>query len=295
MSNDKVILLLDDGRAGHLHQSAALAASLIKAQIRTSTDNYNSRTRIEPVSLAAAEALITLPPASLLIGCGRRAAACSLALKKRFGSSVNSIQILNPVVSKRALEHNWDWLLIPMHDYLQGPNIINFLGSLVTTPPPLSRDNSRLVLLLGGATDYLSWDESSLNNWLEQAQQQSMPVTVCCSRRTPRAIVRRLRAWSMHASDHSLVESDDADGYRKALACAAEFWVSGDSINMLAEACASDRPVRVLGAESARGKLQDYIHQLNKRGRFEKNSVPIREAERVAIELIERGALLGLE
>ncbi|MCF6225278.1 MAG: mitochondrial fission ELM1 family protein [Xanthomonadales bacterium] len=272
-----------------------MAASLIKAQIKTSTDNSSSRLRVEPLSLAAAEALTKLPQTTLLVGCGRRAAACSLVLKKRFGANVCSIQILNPVVSVAALERDWDWLLIPSHDHLQGPNIINFLGSLVNTPPPLNRDNPSLALLLGGATDYLSWDESNLNDWLYQAQQHPLPVIICPSRRTPAALVSSLKAWSRHAPDRSFVESNDAGGYRSALACAAEFWVSGDSINMLAEACASDRPVRVLAADSARGKLQNYIHQLNELRRFEKNAVPIREARRVADELIKRGALLGFE
>jgi mitochondrial fission protein ELM1 len=213
-------------------------------------------------------------------------------LKKRFGSNLNNIQILNPVVSARARERDWNWLLIPRHDRLEGPNIINFSGSLVKTPPPLAAEKPRLLLLLGGATAYLPWDESSLNTWLDRAVERGLPVTICPSRRTPAAILQRLKTWLALNPGGRYIDTGNSGLYRQAMGEAAEFWVSGDSINMLAEACASDRSVRVLGAGLVRGKVKRYINELDNLGRFE-SSVPIREAGRVAAELIKRGVLLG--
>lgn len=291
------ILLLDDGRAGHLHQSEALAESLaeslIRAQIKTSTNNSTSAVELARIPLTDAGVLTRLESMTVLIGCGRRAAECSRSMKKRFGSKINSIQILNPVVAAASMhEHYWDWLLVPRHDQLRGPNIINFVGSLVKTPPPPTPGTARLLLLLGGATAYLRWDESSLNVWLDEAGTQELPVVVCPSRRTPPAILDLLRRCSEQNAGWQYVENNDLVAYRQALAQAAEFWVSGDSINMLAEACASERPVRALGAQLARGKVKRYIRELDDLGRFD-GIVPIREADRVADELVKRGAMLG--
>lgn len=213
-------------------------------------------------------------------------------MKKRFGSNLYNIQILNPVVSARARERDWNWLLIPRHDQLVGPNIIRFTGSLVKTPPPLATGNPRLLLLLGGATAYLPWDESSLNTWLDRAEERGLPITICPSRRTPVAILQLLKARLALNPDWRYIGCGNSDLYHQAMGEAAEFWVSGDSINMLAEACASDRPVRVLGASLAHGKVKRYIHELDAMARFE-NCQPIREADRVATGLIHRGVLSG--
>ena len=287
------ILLLDDGRAGHLHQSEALVESLIKAQIKTSIDNCVSAFEVSRIGLSAAESLPRTECMTLLVGCGRRAARCSASMKKRFGIKLNNIQILNPVVKPKLREQSWEWLLLPRHDQQNGPNIITFLGSLVKTPPPFSAGEPHLLLLFGGATDYLCWDESSLNAWLEQAKSSGKAVTLCPSRRTPTTILDSLQSQVLNNPNWSLIASDDSVAFRQAQAEASEFWVTADSINMLAEACASDRPVRALGKEQASGKVKRYLGQLEEIGRFEHCHL-IREADRVALELIKRGALLGL-
>ncbi len=244
------------------------------------------------LTLAQAKQLSTLEQASLIIGCGRRSAQTSAKLKCHLGANTSNIQILNPVATAKQRQLQWDWLLIPEHDGLRGNNIITFHGALVRPPPVFTGSQEYLVILLGGATNNLSWSLPELEVWLEQANKQCNPVILCPSRRTHPAIVERLQLATEHTANWKLVHAKDYDSYQRSLAMAGEFWVTGDSINMVAEACASSRPLRILGTPSSSGKLAHYFSELYRLGRTS-NSQPLQEATRVAQLLLTRGALLG--
>lgn len=184
----------------------------------------------------------------------------------------------------------WDWLLIPEHDDIRGPNILNFHGALVK-PPPLAKLATHLVILLGATSKNLPWDQANLGIWLQQTKTQTRPVILCPSRRTSAATLEQLQQATENNSSWQIVASNNYPAYQQALAQAAEYWVSGDSMNMVAEACASTFPVRILGKEQAAGKFVHYFAQLEQLGRLS-SSTPLIEVTRLAEQLIRRGALL---
>lgn len=61
---------------------------------------------------------------------------------------------------------------------------------------------------------------------------------------------------------------------------------------MVAEACASASTVKIPGKAQAKGKLIQYFKKLDQLGRTT-NSIPLHEVDRVAEQLIMRGALLA--
>ena len=85
--------------------------------------------------------------------------------------------------------------------------------------------------------------------------------------------------------------------YASALAHATHLLVTADSTNLLSEACATGRPVAVLGGETARGRRADLLESLREAGPLvdvdewlDHGPVePLREAPRVAESL--RGLL----
>ena len=53
-----------------------------------------------------------------------------------------------------------------------------------------------------------------------------------------------------------------AQRYRIALACDHRIFVTADSVNLVSEACASGKPVHLLGADRVKGKLARFSRRL---------------------------------
>ncbi len=242
------------------------------------------------ITLAQAKCLARPKYPSLIIGCGRRAARVSAEIRQRLGPTIRNIQILNPVTSPEKQLQMWDWLLIPEHDGIYGSNIINFHGALVN-PPPVASSPTHLVILVGAPSKNLPWNRIDLELWLHQAKAQTKPVILCPSRRTTASILEQLQQAVRNNTDWKIVVANDYSEYQQALMLAAKFWVSGDSINMLAEACASTRPLRILGKKQAGGKLSRYFAKLDQLGRTTA-CTPLIEVTRVAEQLTRRGAII---
>lgn len=298
--------VLDDSRPGHFHQSLALVRAL---GLKSCPERISL-----PRALPSARELAADSGHGLLIACGRRTANCSKKIKKMQPALWTSIQILNPRVSLSGL----DWVLVPQHDGLAGTQVINFLGALTeidqqyldsarTRFPRFGQlDSPRIVMLVGGPGRRARWRQADLKRWLvqlhEQVRQQGGTALILNSRRTPgwaTAMMRQRAADNWHFYYHDQAENP----YAGILAFADRFWVTGDSVTMLAEACSTSKPVRLLGGAKLGGRIRTHWQQLKQRqrllddwktarsGQYE----PLREARRVASILRRRGALLGVE
>lgn len=298
--------VLDDGRPGHFHQSLALVRAL-------GLQSCPERISL-PRALPRARQLTANSGHGLLIACGGRSANCSKEIKKMQPAFWTNIQILNPRVSLSGL----DWVLAPHHDGLSGSQVIDFLGALTEIDQQFLDNararfprfgqlgNPRIVMLVGGPGRRARWRQADLKRWLvqlhEQARQQGGTAMLLNSRRTPGWATTMMKQCATRNS-HFYSHDGDENPYAGILAFADRFWVTGDSVNMLAEACSTSRPVRLLGGERLGGRIRTHCQQLKQRqrllddwktassGKFE----PLQEARRVALVLRRRGALLGFE
>lgn len=246
----------------------------------------------------------------LAIGCGRQGALATRWLKRHV-PGCRAVQILDP---RMATEH-WDAVLAPLHDGLQGANVLRFVGGLHGVDgAALARariahaelsclPSPRTAVLLGGPHSSFDLDRglwlrlcTILHHW--QARDGGS-LLVSSSRRTP--------AWLREAARHDLGDlpglqwHGDGDGpnpYGGLLAWADRIVVTPDSANMLAEACATQVPVLVPALKPVRGKLGELYRDLLERGRVQPlkldyqawDVLPLRETARIAAEL---QALLG--
>jgi len=298
--------VIDDTRPGHLHQSLALVRALELKSCPEVVSLWEA--------LPRARKLSGDDGVGLLIGCGRRAAACSKKIKKFQPAHWTNIQILDP----RSTLESLDWVLAPHHDRTKGPRVINFLGALTEfddqfletsrqqSPGFGDFENPRIVLLVGGPTRRAPWSRSDFKRWLEQLheceKQQGGTAMLLNSRRTPdwaNKLMARFTAGTQHFYRHDTPQNP----YSAILGSADVVWVTGDSVNMLSEACSTSKPVRALGRERLRGRIRLCSQQLAEAGRLfdDWNNPdpgvfkPLREACRVAATLRRRGALLGIE
>jgi mitochondrial fission protein ELM1 len=298
--------LLDDARPGHFNQSLALFTAL---QLNCCPE----RIRL-PEAPRLARGLQSDSQRGLLIGCGRRAAWHSRKIKKQQPTLWTNIQILNPGYSQKG----FDWVLVPEHDGVAGHHVISFVGSLsrineqylekakAEQPEFGTSAQPRLALLIGAPTRRAGWHRRNLKLWLAQLreylQDHGGSAVILNSSRTPRwatALLSRCAGAGIMFYPHD----GASNPYAAALAFADYIWVTGDSVNMLAEACSTNKPVRALGGEKLQGRIRACWQQLLQRGRLAQDWKSPgegpweaqREASRIAALLRRRGALLGIE
>lgn len=304
---------ITDGNAGNVRQAHALAAALGRP-IRDWTLQSRAPWRwVAPRRLPGAASAfgdtfadaLARPP-QLAIGCGRQAALATRLLRSQ-GARV--VQVLDPRIDPR----HWDLVVAPEHDGLDGPNVVRLLGSLhpvdaawlaearahYTLLAALPRP--RTVLLLGGNSSHARLDaaflHSTLDVLLRQLKAEGGSVLATTSRRTPPDIAGDLR--KRLAGHESLVWSGPGDGanpYPGLLAHADRIVCTGDSVNMLSEACATGVPVHVAGGDRVTGRPRRFIDSLLGMGRARLLAgrmepfpvTPLRETARVAAEVKRR-------
>ncbi|MEN1926465.1 mitochondrial fission ELM1 family protein [Luteimonas qiangzhengi] len=312
---------LTDGHAGNLRQALSLAAALGHDAVR----NWRLTPR-RPWRWAAphrlpgakhafgsefARALAT-PPA-LTIGCGRQSALATRLLRD---AGARAVQILDP----RMDPAHWDLVIAPEHDGLEGPNVLNLLGSLnpvddawlaagrADFPLLAELPRPRIALLLGGNSRHARFDRAafealsqSISNVLAD---EGGSVLATVSRRTPAEVTAALRermdsgdgpdkAWPGMAWTGQAGESNPYPGL---LAWADRIVCTPDSVNMVSEACATRAPVFVFEPTGTEGRPRRFLDALLTRGRIRPvdealarfDCEPLRETARIATQVRER-------
>lgn len=297
--------LLSDHAAGNRRQVAALAEALalddaewiepaVPAPLRWLAP-WASALLPWCVPHALRERLRREPP-QLAIGCGRQAAQLTHWLRRRHGCY--AVQILHP----RRDPRGWDLIVTPAHDGVSGPNVLTTLGSLHPwTPQRLNAAAQimpaitnlpapRIALVIGGPTRAFAADQ----RWLERSLARldaavgAASFVISASARTPPEWRRVLQGFA--SSRDALCWTGPEDGpnpYPALLGAAERIVVSADSVNLASEACASGRPVHVLGAELARGRLARFHAALCAAGQVS----PLEAPQRPAAALVETPVL----
>lgn len=303
--------VVSDGHAGNRRQAAALAAALglmaHDCELATRAPWRWLAPRLLPgAAQAFGDAFATARAPALAIGCGRQAALATRLLRAR---GTKAIQILDP----RLDPSHWDFVVVPEHDGLRGPNVITLLGSLnpvddtwlvqarerfaafAVLPQP------RTAVLLGGSSAHARFDRNAfeaLAARLEMAlARDGGSVLVTTSRRTDAKVIAALR--HRYVETPGVVWCGEEDGenpYPGLLAWADRIVCSPDSVNMVSEACATRVPVHVFDPGRVRGRPRAFLDALLARGRIRVmdgalqafDVAPLRETGRVAALLHER-------
>ena len=306
------VVLLSDGRVGHLRQMQALAHALnMQAEIHEFRMLAPWRwmalrwPTFAHVSLDQESRSLLDSPPERVIACGRRAAGFSRLLRER-GSEV--VQILNPGVEPRL----WNLLVVPAHDGLSGANVISLTGSLnriddewleqgrVQFPAIGRLASPRIAVILGGPSKHARFNRGAfevmaarIEYWLAQSGGS---ILLSTSARTPDAIREILRyRYNETPGVIFLNDKDRSNPYAGILSWADCIVCSPDSVNMISEACASTVPVYVSEPQRARGRLRIFLDSMLASGRIQtmprdlklSEQEPMRETQRVA-ELVKQ-------
>lgn len=229
---------------------------------------------IAPLAALGADGNRLAPPwPDLLIASGRKAAAPSIAVRKAAAGRTFTVQVQNPVM---ALDR-FDLVVAPRHDRLAGPNVVSTTGSLHgLTPDVLAHAATRcagevadlarprVLVLVGGANKVYRFGIREAETLAAQLSSLPGSLLVTTSRRTGAEQTAALIAGL--PADRALIWDGTGDNpYPGWLGLADAVVVTGDSVNMVTEACASGRPVYVVDLPGGSAKFRAF-HDLMRAG-----------------------------
>jgi len=200
------------------------------------------------------------PWPDLLIASGRLSVAASIyarARSARAGKACFTIQIQDPVISTR----HFDIVVAPLHDALDGPNVISTLGALHGIAPEKIEEGAKTLaahisglappyigVLVGGANGAYRLGREQILDLAQQlrklADGSKASLLVTPSRRTGSDNIALLRD-SLKDTAAFVWDGQGANPYFGILGLSQTLIVTADSVNMITEACASGKPVYI--------------------------------------------------
>jgi len=254
------------------------------------------------------------PYPDLLISCGRRAVGPARWLRTRSGRQIFAVHILRPYVDTA----DFDLVIAPAHDHLSGPNVLSVTGSLNrVTPARLAEaadrfagslahlPHPRVAVLIGGPNRVYRLDNAAIDRLADGlralVRDHGASLAITASRRTGPAMMARLRDRLQDA--HAYIWDGAGDNpYFGLLGLADAIVVTGDSVNMISEACTTGKPVYVFELEGGGGsKFAAFHEEIYARGLARPfdgafpawQPEPLHETERAARIVLEKLATRG--
>lgn len=209
----------------------------------------------------------------VLISAGERAVGPALEVRRRSNGATYCVHIQHPRVDPAR----FDLVTAPAHDRLAGPNVRVTLGALHrVTRDRIGAESARLgdrfsslpyprvAVLIGGANRAYRFglaEAGDLGRKLaEMARATGCGLLVTTSRRTGLANEDLLRDC-LAGLPVSFWDGAGENPYFAYLGLADAIVVTGDSVNMVTEACFTGRPVHVYRLPGRKGTKFDRFHE----------------------------------
>lgn len=217
------------------------------------------------------------PWPDLVIGAGRRTAPVARAIKARNNGKTALAQIMYP---GRAGAEEFALIAMPTHDEpVEAPNILPVLGAPhgITSnvleraraewkEETASLPSPRIALLVGGSTrrrtftPQMAKELGKLANGMAEASGGSLMVST--SRRTGKGSEDALLGEISVPCQTFRWGQDGSNPYRGYLALADAIIVTGDSVSMCSEVCATEAPVYIYAPSGLITEKHARLHDL---------------------------------
>lgn len=228
----------------------------------------------------------------LIITCGRTGLPYGRYLRRKYHAKL--VHILNPYGGLKQ----FDAVVMPEHDRINGPNIVNYQVGLTTQPKADSAartfmqkfpEGPKLALVVGGTNANQHISPQNIAAW-RTAVKSLLPdlagIAITFSRRTQNETKQLvLEAFSDHLS--CFYDGQGPNPYPGFLSLCSHAAVSTDSMNMVADVAASKCAMMLLPVTGSQPKFQPVLHKLVAQGRadhlaFGRNIAPWDELPKVA-------------
>jgi uncharacterized protein len=235
------------------------------------------------IGLDSAHDPLAPPWPDILITCGRRSTAVSIAIRKRSKGKTLTVHLQNPQTPLSA----FDLVVAHPHDGIEGENVLLVETALHRVTPEILRDararfapifgdlpSPRLGVLLGGRTKnggFRASDVEALLRGLDDHLAQGGSILITPSRRTEAHVTAALRERYAADARVFLWDGSGENPYFGILAFSDRMLVTADSVSMISEAIGTGLPVAVFPLEGLARRhklLLDRLHELGHVLRF---------------------------
>jgi mitochondrial fission protein ELM1 len=280
-----VCWIVTDGSAGMENQCLGLAAALGLSPVVKRVRNRLPWRWLPPQFWLAPLAApgrggdrIEPPWPDILIATGRQSVGLSVAVRKASNGWTFTVQIQNPAIAPG----NFDAVVVPRHDGLSGPNVIQTLGAMngvvaesltaarARFAPQLAHLARPLVACLVGGSNRAYRLTPRLVERLADllaglVSRYGAGLVVTPSRRTgaENEAVLREKLGPLGAE---IWDGRGENPYLGYLVLADAIVVTCDSVNMVSEACATGKPVYVFELEGGSPKFRAFHDQMRRAG-----------------------------
>lgn len=229
--------------------------------------------------LDPAKDALSPPWPDLLITCGRRSTAPSIAIRRASGGRTATVHIQNPQTRLDAFD-----LVFPMkHDGVTGPNAIPLATAIHrVTPEKLAagaaewRDRFAHLprplvgVILGGRNRSYRFTEDIARSLLDRLEAlhaaTGAGLAITPSRRTEPEIKALFAAWAQERGWTHFHSGEGDNPYFGILGLADALIVTGDSVSMLSEAVSTGRPVASVRLEGRSRRHELFLDGLEAAG-----------------------------
>lgn len=247
------------------------------------------------------------PWPELLITCGRRSVALSIAIKKASGGKTFTVHIQDPRVPCRY----FDLIAAPRHDRVVGDNVYPTLGALhKVTPEKLgiaaeqfkdqfaALSKPLIAVLIGGTSKSYNMSPQIADRIAQQLKaltQQGCGMVLTFSQRTGETN-QEIISGQLADTDVMIWDGHGENPYFAMLAMADYILVTSDSVSMITEAASTGKPVLTMALEGGSKKF-DAFHGMMQgegitqpfAGMLEGGShTPLDETGRIAAIVLEK-------
>ena len=194
----------------------------------------------------------------VIISCGRKSVIPSIHLKNIATKKVFNIHIQDPKVDL----NNFDFIVAPEHDALEGQNVINTKGAIhYLTENEINENKDYLksfiknddrkiwTLILGGPTKYYDYSSKNIKHIFtslyELLKKYNFQLVVIPSMRTPINTIDSAKEF--FGQSHTVIMDVDKKAYLSAFAIAENIIVTCDSSSMISEAALTGKPIYIAG------------------------------------------------
>lgn len=310
MLGDARIWVITDGKIGDLVQCRGVArrlSALVEERVVAPDapwDWISPRGPIPPGDRPGRVGSPIAPPyPNIVIASGRRTVPYLRAIKRAHPNTF-TVFLKNPRLRSKAIDLVW----APVHDDLTGGNVFctdtgphpftdqvlaeakaSGLARFATVPAP------RVGVIVGGDSGSVKYDAAHSAQCAAAiaAGVAGRRALIVPSRRTPDALAKALKsalptAWYWDGSG--------ANPYLEILTTADQLIVTGDSHNMVSEACLAGVPLHVFRPEGLQPKLSRFLDRIEARGALKTltgvadgfTPIPVDTSTEIAAEIAHR-------
>ena len=227
--------------------------------------------------LGDASGQFSKPWPDFAIASGRRAVPYIRSIRRKSEGKTFTIILQDP----RSGAGSADLIWVPVHDRLRGPNVVttltaphkfspDYLAELRRSVPPSIAvlPHPRVAVIIGGQSASHNYNENTgrrLARALKSIGTLGASLMITTSRRTPPAVIDEVKSATADFPG-LFFDGTGENPYADFLAHADMLVVTGDSVNMTGEACATGRPVYVFHPDGGSKKFERFHKALEVAG-----------------------------